>query len=113
MLILIIEKVSTEIYRADFVEYTDSAREKIENLSDDFSKLPICIAKTPYSLSGDSKLVGNVGGYSIKVSDIKVNSGAGFIVVYLSDILTMPGLIKNSNLYNIDLLDNGSVVGLD
>ena len=108
-----IEKVSREIYRADFVEYADSAKEKIENLSDEFSRLPICIAKTPYSLSGDSKLIGNVGGYSIKVSDIKVNNGAGFIVVYLSSILTMPGLSKTPSLFNMDLLDDGTIIGLN
>ncbi len=108
-----IEKICKEIYRAETVEYSDEAIKKISSLSKEFLALPICIAKTPYSLSGDSKLVGSVGGYSIYVNDIKVNNGAGFIVVYLSNILTMPGLIKDANLYKIDLLDNGKVVGID
>lgn len=108
-----INKICLEIYRAKKVKYSSIALKKIKNLSSDFSKLPVCIAKTPYSLSDDEAKVGHVGDYDIHVSDIKVNNGAGFIVVYLSNILTLPGLGKNANLYKIDLDKNGKVVGLD
>ena len=108
-----INKICLEIYRAKKVKYSSIALKKIKNLSSDFSKLPVCIAKTPYSLSDDEAKVVHVGDYDIHVSDIKVNNGAGFIVVYLSNILTLPGLGKNANLYKIDLDKNGKVVGLD
>lgn len=90
-----IEKVSKEIYGAGDVEYLNDVSFKINEIEKlGYSNLPICIAKTPSSLSDDPKLIGRPKNFSIKVKDIKVNSGAGFIVVYTGDIMTMPGLGK-------------------
>ncbi|MDD2377053.1 MAG: formate--tetrahydrofolate ligase [Clostridia bacterium] len=92
-----INKVCTEIYGASNVEYFDEAKEKIKNANKlGYDKLPICIAKTPLSLSDNSKLLGCPKDFTITVRDIKISSGAGFIVVYAGDIMTMPGLGKKS-----------------
>lgn len=92
-----IEKISKEIYGALDVEYMDGVDEKITKLEQlGYRDLPICIAKTPASLSDDPKLLGRPTNFSIHVRDIKVSSGAGFIVVYTGNILTMPGLGKHS-----------------
>ena len=92
-----IEKVSKEIYGATNVEYLNDVKEKIMNLEKmGYKELPICIAKTPASLSDNPKLLGRPTDFTIHVRDIKVSSGAGFIVVYTGDVLTMPGLGKHS-----------------
>ena len=107
-----IEKVSFEIYRAKDVEYSDKAEEVINYLeSNNFSNLPICIAKTQYSLSDDLKKLGAFYNHTIHVRDVKIYNGAGFIVVYLGDIISMPGLSKKPNYLNIDVVDN-KIVGL-
>ena len=92
-----IDKVCKEIYGASNVEYLDVAKEKIENINKlGYSKLPICIAKTPLSLSDNPKLLGRPKDFTIKIKDIKISGGAGFIIVYAGDIMTMPGLGKKS-----------------
>ena len=107
-----IEKVSTEVYRANKVEYTEEVLKKIDNLEQkNLSNLPICVAKTQYSLSEDSKKLGAGYEHTIHVRDIKVYSGAGFIVIYLGSIITMPALSKNPNYLNIDFVDN-NIIGL-
>ena len=104
-----IEIVCKDIYHADSVNYTDDALVKISKLNN--SKLPICVAKTQYSLSDDAKKVGITSGFSVTVSDIRLYNGAGFITVYLGKILTMPGLPKKPNYLNIDVV-NDKIVGL-
>lgn len=90
-----IETVSKKIYGANGVKYSDIANDKINSIEKfGFAKLPICIAKNPSSLSDDPKLLGRPTNFYINVKDIKVNSGAGFIVVYTGNIMTMPGLGK-------------------
>lgn len=107
-----IEKISTEIYRANDVLYTDIALEKIAYLTENnMGNLPICVAKTQYSLSDDKNKIGIIGDHIINVKDIKVYSGAGFIVVYLGNIIDMPGLPKEPNYLNIDVLEN-EIIGL-
>ena len=98
-----------EICRCNNIEFSDEAKEKIKRYSN--LEYPICIAKTQYSLSDDPKKLGAPNNYTLKVSDIKVNNGAKFITVYLGNILTMPGLSKEPNAVNIDLVDN-EIVGL-
>lgn len=108
-----IETIAKEIYRARGVVYSkkcDKEINKIEKLG--FSNLPICIAKTPYSLSDDDKINITCDDYEINIRDIRVNAGAGFLVVYTGNVLTMPGLPKAANAYNIDLDDNNEIVGL-
>jgi len=92
-----IDKVCKKIYGAGNIVYLDAAKEKIENANTlGYSDLPICIAKTPLSLSDNPKLLGCPKDFTITVRDIKISSGAGFIIVYAGDIMTMPGLGKKS-----------------
>ena len=104
-----IDVMCKEISRCNNIEYSREAREKIKRYSN--LEYPICIAKTQYSLSDDPNKLGAPSNYTLKVNDIKVNNGAKFITVYLGNILTMPGLSKEPNAVNIDLVDN-EIVGL-
>lgn len=108
-----IETISKEIYRASGVVYTKKADKEIKRLEElGYKNLPICIAKTPYSLSDDPNININDKNYEITIRDIRVNAGAGFLVAYTGDILTMPGLPKKANAYQIDLDENYEIVGL-
>lgn len=108
-----IETISREIYRASGVVYTKKADKEIKRLEDlGYKNLPICIAKTPYSLSDDPNINITDKDYEITIRDIRVNAGAGFLVAYTGDILTMPGLPKKANAYQIDLDENNEIVGL-
>ena len=108
-----IEKVCTEIYHAGKITYTDLAQEKIEMINKlEASDLPICIAKTQYSISDDPKKLGYPTDYEVTVRDLELRSGAGFITVFLGSILTMPGLPKTPNYEIIDVDDNNEIVGL-
>lgn len=92
-----IEKICREIYGADSVEFLDDAKENIKNAVEyGYGNLPVCIAKTPASLTDDAKVLGRPSGFNITIRDIKINSGAGFIVAYAGNIMTLPGLGKNS-----------------
>ena len=108
-----IEKVSKEIYHAGEVKYLDEALESINKIEEmNLDKLPICVAKTQYSISDDPKKLGYPEGYEITVRDVKVNSGAGFIVVYMGKIMTMPGLSKSPAYENMHIDDDGTIYGL-
>ena len=88
----------------------NKALAEIEKL--DTSKLPVCIAKTQYSLSDDPALLGKPQGFSITVRDVRLSNGAGFIVVYTGDIMTMPGLPKVPAAERIDVDKDGKITGL-
>lgn len=108
-----IEKIAKEIYGADGVSILPAAEraiKKIEELKMD--KLPICIAKTQYSLSDDPTLLGRPQGFVVTVREIKLSSGAGFIVAITGDIMTMPGLPKVPAAEKIDIDENGVIIGL-
>lgn len=108
-----IETIAKEIYRAKKVVYTKKAEKEITRIEDlGYKDLPICVAKTPYSLSDDPKKNMTVDDYEITIRDVRVNAGAGFIVAYTDNILTMPGLSKVPNAYQIDLDEDGEIVGL-
>ena len=108
-----IETIAKEIYRAKGVVYSNKCEKEIKRIEKlGYSNLPICIAKTPYSLSDDDKINITCDDYDINIRDIRVNAGAGFLVVYTGNVLTMPGLPKAANAYNIDLDDNNEIVGL-
>lgn len=108
-----INAVAKTIYGADGVDFTAAARKTIAEIEAlKSSDLPICVAKTQYSLSDDPKLLCRPKGFRITVRDLKLSSGAGFIVVYLGDILTMPGLPKTPAADNIDIDNDGKIVGL-
>lgn len=108
-----IKKIATEIYRADDVIFTaqaEKALSKIIELGGD--RLPVCIAKTQYSLSDNPALLGAPTGHTITVKDVKLSNGAGFVVVYTGDIMTMPGLPKVPAAERIDVDENGVISGL-
>ena len=108
-----INVIAKEIYRASSVEYTEKAEEKIkqiQKLEKEF--LPICVAKTQSSFSDDKTKLGAPTDFVLKISDISLASGAGFIVVYCGNILTMPGLPKNPASEKIDIDENGEIIGI-
>ncbi len=108
-----IETIAKNIYRADGVVYTDAAEKaikEIENLGLD--RVPVCVAKTQYSLSDDPAKLGKPENFRITVSDVRLSSGAGFVVVYTGNIMTMPGLPKVPAANNIDVDENGVITGL-
>ena len=108
-----IETIAKEIYVADGVDYTTQAEKQIkeiEALSQD--KLPVCIAKTQYSLSDNPALLGRPKNFRITVKSLSLSSGAGFIVALTGDIMTMPGLPKSPAAYRIDVDKDGVISGL-
>ncbi|MDD6097451.1 MAG: formate--tetrahydrofolate ligase, partial [Oscillospiraceae bacterium] len=108
-----IETIATEIYRADGVIYTPQAEKAIKEIeSIGFRELPVCIAKTQYSLSDNPALLGKPKNFKITVRDARLSSGAGFVVVYTGDIMTMPGLPKAPAAFNIDCDNDGNITGL-
>ena len=108
-----IEKVSFEIYHANKVNYLPLALEEISNLEKlGLDKLPICVAKTQYSISDDPKKLGFPSDYEITVRDVKISNGAGFIVVYMGKIMTMPGLSKTPAYENMKISSDGVISGV-
>lgn len=105
--------LAKEIYRAGDVVFTSNAEKaisEIEKLGKD--KLPICVAKTQYSLSDDPQKLGSPKGFTLTVRDVRLSAGAGFIVALTGDIMTMPGLPKQPAAYKINVDDDGNVSGL-
>ena len=105
--------LAEEIYGAARVEYSALAKKsmaEIENLG--AAGLPVCVAKTQYSLSDNPALLGRPTGFTLNVRDMKLSAGAGFIVVYTGDIMTMPGLPKKPAADGIDVGDDGKITGL-
>ena len=108
-----IEKVAKKIYGAGSVEFSLKAQKEIALLEKwGMGKLPVCIAKTQFSFSGDAKLYGSVEGFTLTIKDIELNAGSGFIVVLAGDIMRMPGLSKTPQAMNISLAEDGNVEGL-
>ena len=108
-----IRTVAQRIYGADDIDISSAAQAKIRRLEAlNLDKMPICIAKTQYSLSDNAKLLGRPTGFTIHVRDISISSGAGFIVVICGPIMKMPGLPKRPSAEYIDLDHNGNITGL-
>jgi len=105
--------IAQKIYGADGVDFTPAARKQLEEIQElGFDKLPVCVAKTQYSLSDDPTLLGRPRGFSITVRELKVSAGAGFIVALTGSILTMPGLPKHPAAENMDIDSEGRITGL-
>jgi len=108
-----IETVSKEIYGADGVNYSDSANKQLAKLEAlGFGNLPVCIAKTQYSLSDNPALLGRPEGFFMDIREVYVSAGAGFVVVLTGAIMTMPGLPKKPAALVIDVEENGKITGL-
>ncbi len=106
-------KVAQKIYGADGVEFTDEALQKIKTIEEKgCGNLPVIVAKTQYSLSDNPELLGKPTGFTITVRDIVLKGGAGFIVAIAGKIMLMPGLGAHPSAEQIDLLDDGTIVGL-
>ncbi len=108
-----IETIAKEIYGADGVEYAPAAKKALANLEKlGFGNLPVCVAKTQYSLSDDQHKLGRPTGFTITVRDAYVSAGAGFVVVLTGEIIQMPGLPRVPAAQNIDVTDDGVIEGL-
>ena len=108
-----IEKVAKEIYGADGVTYSPAAERELKKITDlGMGNLPVCMAKTQYSLSDDAKKLGRPTGFTINVREVYASAGAGFVVAINGSVMTMPGLSKNPAAYGIDVDDNGVITGL-
>ena len=93
--------------------FSDEIKEKIKKLEDiGMDKLPICIAKTQYSFTDDPKILGAPSNFKLNITDIKLSSGASFIVVLMGNIMTMPGLSKNGAYLNMKIDSNSNITGL-
>lgn len=105
--------LATKIYGADGVSYTKEARRALKEIKElGFEQLPVCMAKTQMSLTDDPKLKGAPQGWKLTVRDLKLSAGAGFVVVFAGNILTMPGLPKVPAARKVDLLPDGTIIGL-
>ena len=108
-----IETIVTRIYGGGAVSYSSAASKELDRLEAmGFGGLPVCMAKTQYSLSDDPAKLGRPEGFTVSVSKVKVSAGAGFVVVQTGDIMTMPGLPKVPAAENIDVDENGVISGL-
>lgn len=108
-----IETIAKEIYGADGVDYTKEAKKSIDGfIALGADKMPVCMAKTQYSLSDNPAALGRPKNFRITVSSASLSNGAGFIVCQTGSIMTMPGLSKNPAAYSIDIDENGNTVGL-
>lgn len=108
-----IETVAKKIYGADEIQYAPAAEKALAEIAAlGGDKLPICVAKTQYSLSDDAKALGRPKGFTLHVRDARVSAGAGFVVIYTGNILQMPGLPKKPAAEQIDIDANGIITGL-
>lgn len=108
-----IELIAREIYGADGVDFMPKALKDIAKYEEDgIGHLPICMAKTQYSLSDDATLLGRPTGFRITIKEVKASAGAGFLVAIAGDIMRMPGLPRVPSANHIDILENGEIIGL-
>ncbi|MBQ9607692.1 MAG: formate--tetrahydrofolate ligase, partial [Lachnospiraceae bacterium] len=108
-----IETIACEIYGASGVEFSSKALKELSLIEEmGGGAFPVCMAKTQYSFSDDPALLGAPEGFNIRVRDVYLSAGAGFVVALTGDIMTMPGLSKHPAAYDIDVDDNGKIRGL-
>ncbi len=106
-----IEAVATKVYGAGSVAIAPGAKRSLDRLEKQGIRLPICIAKTPLSISDDPKLIGRPTGFEVNVREARLSAGAGFVVLLTGDVMTMPGLPREPSAKNVRIVD-GQVIGL-
>ena len=108
-----LESVAKKIYGASSVEFAPGVITKLKKAEEEgYGSYPVCIAKTQYSLSNDQKKLGRPEGFTLHIRDVRVSAGAGFLVAYAGDIMTMPGLSKVPAANGMDISDSGTITGL-
>ncbi len=108
-----IETIATKIYGASGVEYTSKAKSQLNQIKKlGYTKMPVCMVKTPASLSDNDKLIGRPKDFKVNVREFEFAAGAGFVIPILGDVMRMPGLPSEPNSMNIDIDENGKIVGL-
>ena len=108
-----IRKIATQVYGAGDVAFSDRARTKLDRYAEwGFANLPVCIAKTQYSLSDDPKRMGAPAGWTLKISDVSLSAGAGFVVAISGNMMLMPGLPRTPRAQSIDVDDDGNITGI-
>lgn len=108
-----IETIATKIYGASGVEYTSKAKSQLNQIKKlGYAKMPVCMVKTPASLSDNDKLIGRPKDFKVNVREFEFAAGAGFVIPILGDVMRMPGLPSEPNSMNIDIDENGKIVGL-
>jgi formate--tetrahydrofolate ligase len=108
-----VEAIATRLYGAGEVTWDPKARRRLERIeADGYGRLPVCVAKTQYSFSTDATRRGAPTGHALHVREVRLSAGAGFVVLVCGDVMTMPGLPKIPAAARIDLLDDGTIVGL-
>ena len=108
-----LESVAKKIYGASSVEFAPGVITKLKKAEEEgYGSYPVCIAKTQYSLSNDQKKLGRPEGFTLHIRDVRVSAGAGFLVAYAGDIMTMPGLSKIPAANGMDISDSGTITGL-
>ena len=108
-----IQTIAQKIYGADGVQYTAAAKKALKDIRAlGGDSMPVCIAKTQYSLSDNASLLGRPKGFTITIRDLRLSNGAGFVVAYAGDIMTMPGLPKSPAALRIDVDEKGVISGL-
>jgi len=108
-----ITTVARTVYGADGVTFTAAAKKQLDEIEAlGLDKMPVCMAKTQYSLSDDASKLGRPRGFSVTVRELRVSAGAGFIVALTGDILTMPGLPKKPAAEAMDIDETGRITGL-
>ena len=108
-----ITKICETVYGSPHVEFSELTKTKIQDfIKHGWDKLPVCMAKTPLSLSDDPTLKGRPEKFVTHITDISVSAGAGFVVVYTGNVLTMPGLPKVPAAVNMGIDENGEIYGL-
>lgn len=108
-----LEKIAYTIYGADGVDFTPAAKKQLDEAESlGFDRMPVCVAKTQYSLSDDATKLGRPKGFRITVRELRISAGAGFIVALTGNVLTMPGLPKHPAAENMDIDENGKITGL-
>ncbi len=106
-------KIAQRVYGADGISFTGAAKKQLDQLKAmGYDDLPVCMAKTQYSLSDDPSLIGWPQGFTVTIRDLKVSAGAGFIVVLTGNVMTMPGLPKKPAALNMDITNKGQIKGL-